>query len=35
VENVAQKYFPQIFSVWVSKNFELDADFESVEKVKS
>jgi hypothetical protein len=28
-----QKYFAQIFSIWVSKNVEFDADFKSVEKV--
>jgi hypothetical protein len=26
-------FFLQIFSIWVSKNAEFDADFESVEKV--
>jgi hypothetical protein len=30
---LSQKYFSIIFSIWVSKNAEFDADFESVEKV--
>jgi hypothetical protein len=31
--NMTQKYFFQIFSIWISKNAKFDADFESVEKV--
>ena len=31
--NMTPKNFPQIFSIWISKNAEFDANFESVEKV--
>jgi hypothetical protein len=31
---MTQKYFSPIFSIWVPKNAEFDADFESVAKEK-
>jgi hypothetical protein len=31
--NMTPKIFFQIFSIWVSKNAEFDADFESFEKL--
>ncbi len=33
VQKWPKKYFFQIISIWVYKNAEFDADFESVEKV--